>query len=377
MGPNLQICAIALGCSLAAPLLCALALCRLRRASLRVWGAAVVAVAVSGMAAGVAITAKAMFLSQHDLHVVLLVVTVSGSVTAAMALWLGLPVARASHALAAAAGQLGGPGYRPRDRVPPSAELAVIARALDDSHRRLRAAAERERALDASRRELVTWVSHDLRTPVAGIRAVAEALDDGVVDDPAVVAAYHRTMVRSSERLTVLLDELFELAQLQAGAVALTVEKVRVADLVSEAIGTADPIARAKGVRLTGEVDDADRVDVDVVEFQRVLTNLIANAIRHTPSDGTVAVSASVADGRAELAVRDGCGGIPPDDLGRLFDAGYRGESARSPSEDTDRAGAGLGLAIVRALTEAHGGEVSVHNVGGGCRFVVNLPVAS
>ncbi|MCK9878823.1 HAMP domain-containing histidine kinase [Frankia sp. Ag45/Mut15] len=377
MEPDLQICAIALGCSLAAPLLAAPVLHRLRRASLRVWAAAIVAVAVGGMAAGVAVTAKVMFLSQHDLHVVLLVVAVSGSVTAAMTLWLGLSVARVSHVLAAAAGQLGGPGYRPTDREPPSAELAVIARALDDSHRRLLAAAERERALEASRRELVAWVSHDLRTPVAGIRAVAEALDDGVVDDPAVIAAYHRTMVRGSERLTVLLDELFELSQLQAGVIALAVEKVRVADLVAEAIGTADPIARAKGVRLTGDVDELDRVDVDVVEFQRVLTNLIANAIRHTPSDGTVAVSASVANGRAELAVRDGCGGIPPDDLGRLFDAGYRGESARSPSEDRDRAGAGLGLAIVRALTEAHGGEVSVHNVRGGCRFVVNLPVAS
>jgi signal transduction histidine kinase len=184
-------------------------------------------------------------------------------------------------------------------------------------------------------------------------------------------------MVINSERLTTLLDELFELAQLQAGAVDLTLENVRVAALVSDAIGTADPIARAKGVRLTGEVGEADRVDVDVVKFQRVLTNLIANAIRHTPSDGTVAVYASVANGRTALAISDECGGIPSADLDRLFETGYRGESARTPAEDGDRAGAGLGLAIVRAVTEAHGGEVSVHNVPGGCRFVVDLPAAS
>jgi signal transduction histidine kinase len=377
VGPDLQICAIALGCSITAPLLAAPALRRLRRASFGVWGASVTAVAVIGMAAGVVVTARAMFISGHDLHVVLLVVAVSGSVTALMTLWLGLPVARASRALTAAAGRLGGAGYHPLDREPPSGELAAIARALDDSHHRLLAAAERERALEASRRELVTWVSHDLRTPVAGIRAVAEALDDGVVNDPATVAAYHHTMVTNSQRLTTLIDELFELAQLHAGALELTLENVRLADLVADVISTADPIARAKGVRLTGWAGEADRVDVDVVEFQRVLANLITNAIRHTPSDGTVAVHATVTGDRAQLAVSDGCGGIPATDLGRLFEPGYRGESARTPAGDGDSAGAGIGLAIVRAVVEAHGGQVSVHNTAEGCRFVVGLPAAA
>ncbi|WP_018503878.1 sensor histidine kinase [Parafrankia discariae] len=385
MGPKLQIAAIALACSITAPVLAAPALRRFRRASLGVWGAAVIAIGVSGMAAAVAVTAQAMFLSDHDLDVVLLVVAVSGTVTALMMLWLGLPVARASRALTDAAGRLGGTDYHPLATPPPSAELAAIAHALDETHARLLAALERERALEASRRELVSWVSHDLRTPIAGIRAVAEALDDGVVDDPETVAAYHRTMVSNAERLTTLIDELFELSRLHSGALELTLENVRVADVVSEVISTADPIARAKGVRLTGQVDETDRFEVDVVEVGRVLTNLVANAIRHTPSDGAVAVAATVADGRAELSVSDACGGIPASDLDRLFDTGYRGESARTPPKTGQHAGsgsgtgagAGIGLAIVRAVVEAHGGEVSVHNITGGCRFVVGLPAAS
>ncbi|MCK9931802.1 HAMP domain-containing histidine kinase [Frankia sp. Mgl5] len=371
MGAKLEIAAIALACSITAPALAAPVLHRFRRASLGVWGAVVIAVGVIGMAAGVAVTARMMFLSNHDLDVVLLVVAVSGTVTALMIFRLGLPVARASFTLTEAAGRLGDTTYRPLATEPPSAELAAIARALDATHARLLAATERERALEASRRELVSWVSHDLRTPIAGIRAVAEALVDGVVDDPETVAAYHRTMVANSERLTTLIDELFELSRLHSGALELSLENVRVADVVSDVISTADPIARAKGVRLTGRADETDRFEVDVVEVGRVLTNLVANAIRHTPSDGTVAVAATVVGGRAELSVSDACGGIPAADLDRLFDTGYRGEPARTPP------GAGIGLAIVRAVVEAHGGEVSVHNITGGCRFVVGLPVAS
>lgn len=385
----LHIVGIALACSLVAPLLVAPALRWLRRAPIRVWGAVLVLAGVAAMAAGVAGTAQAMFLSDHDLDVVLVVLAVSAVAASATTVWLGRPLARASTALTVAAGHLGEPSYEPVRRPPPTAELAAIARALDESHRRLAAARERERALEASRRELVAWVSHDLRTPIAGIRATAEALDDGVVSDAATVARYHRAMVRSSERLSSLVDDLFELSRLHAGSLELTLETVALSDVVSDAVAAADPLARAKGVLLRGEADDTTKVDIDVAEVGRVLSNLLVNAIRHTPSDGTVAVTANVSASRAVVSVADTCGGIPDTDLDRLFETGFRGEPARTPtaggSHDhtppaapaAEGSQSGLGLAIVRGIVEAHGGGVTVHNIDGGCRFVVELPLAA
>nr|MDT0667579.1 HAMP domain-containing sensor histidine kinase [Micromonospora sp. DSM 115978] len=135
----------------------------------------------------------------------------------------------------------------------------------------------------------------------------------------------------------------------------LTLERVRLADVVSDAVAAADALALAKGVRLHGaEVDGAAHVSLDVAEVSRVLTNLLTNAIRHTPSDGTVAVSAHLSDATAVLAVADGCGGVPEQDLPRLFETGFRGETSRPPLAAAG--GSGIGLAIVRGIVPAHGG---------------------
>jgi signal transduction histidine kinase len=155
---------------------------------------------------------------------------------------------------------------------------------------------------------------------------------------------------------------------------------VRVADVVSDAIAAVDPIARAKGVVVNGTADHAVFVDADATEVGRVLTNLLVNAIRHTPDDGTVEVTAVADADRAVLAVADRCGGIPQEDLPRLFELGFRGGPARTPGDDDHpdqpRIRSGIGLAIVRGIVEAHGGDVSVHNDRGGCRFVVALPAS-
>ena len=117
--------------------------------------------------------------------------------------------------------------------------------------------AERERALERSRRELVAWVSHDLRTPIAGIRAMVEALDDGVVVDDADVRRYHQQLTVEADRLARLVDDLFELSRIEADALHLTVEEVPLGELVSDAVASVAAVAHAKGVRLGGRVDDA------------------------------------------------------------------------------------------------------------------------
>jgi len=241
------------------------------------------------------------------------------------------------------------------------------------SHK-LEATRARERALEGSRRELVAWVSHDLRTPLAGIRAIAEALEDRVTTDPGDVARYHRTLRQEADRLAGLVDDLFELSRINAGTLRLELERASLGDLVSDALAAAAPVARAKGVRLEGRLDgQAPEVDLSVPEIARVFRNLLENAIRHTPSEKAVLVEAGVRDGHAEVAVADACGGIPAEDLDRVFDLAFRGEAARTPG---DSGGAGLGLAIARGIVEAHHGQIVVENRGEGCRFTVRLPLA-
>jgi signal transduction histidine kinase len=291
----------------------------------------IVAVALGSLAA-----AQAMFVSSHDLSA--LVVVVAGAGTA---------------------GVLG---------------ALALATELDRARRRLLEAAERERALESSRRELVAWVSHDLRTPIAGMRAMVEALDDGVVDDPEEVRRYHLQLITEADRLARLVDDLFELSRIEAGALAVSVERVPLGELVSDVVASAAVTAGAKGVRVDGRLAGrSPEVAGSAPELTRVVRNLLDNAIRHTPSGGRVEVAVGSAHDYAEVSVLDGCGGIPAHDLERVFDLAYRGDAARTPGTS---GGAGLGLAIARGLVDVFDGDIAVRNEPGGCRFTVRIPRA-
>ena len=344
----------------------------LRRRSVR-WSVALVAlVALGAFVSGLVAAARAMFLSQHDFSVVLIVCAVAGVVSLGFSLVVANAAVRWSRELQAAARLLGDEGPAPDapDTSRP-AELSRVSAELRRTSERLEQSRQRERALESSRRELVAWVSHDLRTPLAGMRAMTEALEDGLVADP---SRYHAQMHAEVDRLTRMVDDLFELSRIHAGALQLTMDRVALDDVVSDALAGADPVARARGVRLGGAVEDGTCVVGDARELSRAVSNLVMNAIRHTPSDGAVEVSARVRDGVVELAVSDECGGIPAEDLDRVFDVAWRGTAARTPEPQAVTAGAGLGLAIVRGIVEAHRGSVAVSNEAPGCRFLVRLP---
>jgi signal transduction histidine kinase len=314
-----------------------LALGMLRGRSVTAHVAVLLATTVLAVVAGVVVVAKAMFISEHDLEVLLVVLVAAGVVSLAVALWSGGRLARASV-------------------------WASEAR-------------ERERRLEDSRRQLVAWVSHDLRTPLAGLRAMAEALEDGVVDDPETVAHYHRRMRVETDRVSGLVDDLFELSRINAGALHITLQNVPLADVVSDAVAAAAPVAQAKRVRLEAAASRYGTVRGSEPELGRVLANLLLNAIRHTPADGVVRVDGGSDARGGWVAITDGCGGIPESDLPRVFDVAFRGAAARSPQDDLVPAGGGgLGLAIVRGLVDVHQGEVAVANTDGGCRFTVRLP---
>ena len=405
-----------------------IALRLLRGRSLRASLFAGAATAVLAVVTGALIASRAMFISAHDAGVVL-VVSLSGAVaTLILAFLLAREVAADSKVLSSALQALGDGAPRPGHGTPepvPAAlatgELAALSRELAATGAKLAESRDRERALERSRRELVAWVSHDLRTPLAGLRAMAEALEDGVVPDP---ARYHTMMRQATDRLTGMVDDLFELSRIHAGALKLTVEQVALADLVDGVLAEGRPLAQARGIELTGVVSTTATVQGDIGELSRALSNLVVNAIRHTPADGTVRIeatevpqprvtaaspagatagSASVpAAGPAatgpqvRISVTDACGGIPEEDLPRVFDVAWRGTPARTPQAPGPSgtapqaaagagpgagvgagvgAGAGLGLAIVRGIAEAHSGDVTVGNIEGGCRFEMRLPV--
>ncbi|MBD0838395.1 MULTISPECIES: sensor histidine kinase [unclassified Streptomyces] len=352
----------------AAGLLGAFVLRLIRRRSLIAHLAVVVGVAVTAMLAGTLAVAQAMFLSGHDLTVVTTVVAMAAVVSLATALLLGRWVAARSRALALAARSFGDGGDFTSPDGPATAELSALSRELEATSAKLAESRERERALESSRRELVAWISHDLRTPLAGLRAMAEALEDGVAADP---ERYLKQIRMEVERLNGMVGDLFELSRIHAGALALSPSRVSLYDLVGDALAGADPLAREHGVRLVGNGVEPVPVEVDSREMSRVLGNLLVNAIRRTPADGTVAVAAERSADGVVVSVTDGCGGIPEDDLPRVFDTGWRGSHARTPP-----AGAGLGLAIVRGIVEAHHGSATVRNIPGGCRFEVTLPTA-
>ncbi|WP_067494934.1 sensor histidine kinase KdpD [Actinoplanes sp. TFC3] len=313
----------------------ALVLRLLHKHSIAVHVGVLLVVTVAAVAAGVATVAQAMFLSAHDLQVVLLTVAAA----AAVSLVVGVAFGR---------------------RLAAAAVWSAEAR-------------ERERRLEAGRRELVAWVSHDLRTPLAGLRAMAEALQDSVVTDAATVADYHRRIRVETDRMTHLVDDLFELSRINAGALRLTLSRVSLAEIVSDALAATAPLAATRQVRVIAAQTGWPTVLASEPELARVLTNLLVNSVRYTPPDGSVHIEGGHDHGAAWLAVSDTCGGIPEDDLPRVFDVAFRGERSRTPAP-AGTGGGGLGLAIVRGLVEAHGGRVGVGNTGTGCRFIVHLP---
>ncbi|MFV0429046.1 MAG: sensor histidine kinase [Arachnia sp.] len=226
---------------------------------------------------------------------------------------------------------------------------------------------QREAEVDASRRDMITWLSHDLRTPLAGIKAMSEALLDGVAQDP---AAYAERIGREADRTSSMVDDLLSLTRLHAGLERRR-DKIEVRDLVSDTIAAARALAHQRGVRLLAHADEGSWVAGDTSLLSRALWNLVSNALRHTQPGGLVRIEARQHGRRVVVAVSDECGGIPEADLPHLFEPGWRGSASRTPH---DQGGAGLGLPIVLAVAQAFGGTCEIRNQGSGCLAQMDLP---
>jgi signal transduction histidine kinase len=209
-----------------------------------------------------------------------------------------------------------------------------------------------QREIEAARRQLVAAASHDLRTPLASLRLLVESIDDGVATGE-TRDRYLREIRTHVDVLSGLVDDLFELSRIEAGDISWTLRQVELGDLIGDTVAALRAPAQERGVTLAADLPAGEVIaEADAEKVQRVLFNLIQNAIRHTPADGSVTVRARPAGGGVEVEVADDGEGVPAADSERVFEAFYRGDDSRG--ED----GAGLGLAISRAIVEAHGGRI-------------------
>lgn len=316
-------------------------------------------------------SAQMMFVSPHDLLLAIILLVFASGMAMALGYFLSSTVTERIHDLKEAAEKLAKGDLNTRVPVQGRDEISVLANAFNQMAEQLQAADQKQRDLEDMRRDLIAWVSHDLQTPLTSMRAILEAVADGVVDDPETVKRYLNTAQREVRNLSALIDDLFQMAQLDAGGFPLNKANASLSDLVSDTLESFTELAKQNETALEGNVDpDVDPVHMDTQAIGRVLNNLISNALRHTVR-GRVSLWVRRTSQGVEVTVSDTGEGIRAEDLQQVFERFYRGEKSRNRGTG----GAGLGLAIARGIVRAHGGGITVESEAGkGTQFTFHLP---
>lgn len=306
----------------------------LRTSSITVQTTVVALGAVVATLTGITSVAAAMFVSPHDFLVALYVCAISGMAAVLLSLTL-------------------------------SKRLMHTSRSVAKSR-------ERERAMENSRRELIAWISHDLRAPLVGLRSTAEALEEGLVDDP---ESAHKQLRCEVDRITSMVDDVVELSHAQSGPPRLAQHRVKLSKLLTGAIASTQSMASARDIHIDNRSTCAVEVYADSQLLIRALSTVLIHAIRHAPAESTIDVTAHSNNGQsANVWVTDSCGGLAEHDLKRVFDTAWSGNSA---TETATHNGTSVRLAAVKSIIEAHGGSTSIVNAGDGCRCEITLPTAA
>jgi signal transduction histidine kinase len=313
-----------------------------------------------------------MFASQHDLLLAIVLLVFAGGIAMILGYFLSSTVTERINQLKGAAQKLAEGELQTRVPVSGRDEVSALAATFNQMAEQLQSADQKQRELETLRRDLIAWVGHDLQTPLTSMRAILEALSDGVVEEPEMVRRYLLTAQRDVMSLSALIDDLFQMSQLDAGGFPLERAKASLSDLVSDTLESFSHLALQHEIKLDGQVAaNVDPVLMDTQAIGRVLNNLISNALRHTPSGGEIKVDARRTASGVEVTISDTGEGIRPQDIPHIFERFYRGEKSRNRGTG----GAGLGLAIARGIIQAHGGDIRVESkVGQGTRFTFHIP---
>jgi signal transduction histidine kinase len=316
-----------------------------------------------------------MFISSHDLGLLISLIVFSLSLSALASIYLSRPVTRNLNELINTVRQINTGRLQASVPVTSRDEVGELAAAFNEMVQRLQESLNRERNMKRTRRELIEAISHDLRTPLSAIRAMIESINDGVVTDEETTKRYLHTAQTEIENLSQLVNDLFELSQIDAGLLKLHTDSVSLQQLIPDIVETMTAQATFSKLKLEGQVDqELSLVIVDSGRVQRVLYNLIQNAIRHTPPDGSINIRARDMGETVEVQVEDTGEGIPTRDLDKIFERSYRSDQSRSRQSG----GTGLGLSIAKGIVEAHGGHIWVESqLGRSSIFSFTLPKAT
>ncbi len=319
------------------------------------------------------VIARLMFASQHDFQLASVLLVFATGIATVVNYFFSEAFAERIQRLNEATCKIADGDLSMRVPVMGRDELAELAKTFNEMARHLQEAQQKQHELDVLRRDLIAWVSHDLRTPLTSMRAILEALGDNVVDDPATVARYLKTAQQDVRSLSHLIDDLFIMSQIDASGLTLDCQMNSMGDLISDTIESFSALADRQGVTLEGCLNDnVDPIFMDAQQMGRVLSNLVSNALRFTPQGGKISICAGRNADGVYVKVQDTGQGISSEDLTHVFERFYRGEKSRSRLTG----GAGLGLAIARGIVEAHGGVIQVQSrLGEGTEFSFSLPV--
>jgi len=318
------------------------------------------------------LTARLMFTDQHDLLLGTILLLFAGAIAMALGYLLSSSFLDRIDSLDQAAKKIANGNLTIRVQVEGRDELAELAVSFNQMASQLQDAADKRTQMESMRKELIAWIGHDLQTPLASVSAIIEALADGIVEDPATEKRYLQTAKKNIAALSHLIDDLFQMAQIDAGGLKLNIESVTMSDLISDTLVSFSQRAELGGVALQGSVDPGlAMVPMDIQRINRVLNNLVDNAIRHTPEGGKVEIHANKSGRYVAVEVIDDGEGISHEALPFIFDLFYIGEIQRANSNG----GAGLGLAISKGIVEAHGGSIDVQSEPGRTRFSFTIPL--
>lgn len=318
------------------------------------------------------VTTQMMFISPHDAEVAIVITIYATGVTLVFGNFVVSGLSDGIQKLTLAAGQVRSGDFEARADERGNDELSTLASTFNQMTQQLKHARDNEQQLDQARREWIAWVSHDLRTPLTSLRVRAEALSDGVVSQPAEVDEYLVAIRKDADVLNRLISDLGELAKIDAGGFKIERVPIALNELLSDTATTLQPIAADRGVTLLCD-PDCERIvaPISPQHIQRVLNNLIVNAIGHTPRGGRVRLGMTRRGAHARITVSDTGEGIPAADLPHIFDRFYRGERSRKRDEGS---GMGLGLVIAREFVEAHDGRIGIESeLGSGTTAWVEL----
>ncbi len=320
------------------------------------------------------VAARLMFFDEHYLILATAFLLFAGVIATVSVLFVATALRERIQELVEGIMQLAKGNWKTRLNLVGNDELAHLGSMVNHLATALENLDSEKQRLEQARRDLIAWVSHDLRTPLAAMRAMNEAMMDGVVTDPETISRYQHNIQSEIHHLSHLIDDLFELTRLDTGQVPLKLQETPLRDLVSDTLSSLNARAASHQIQLTAHLDPSiNTLVVAPDKLQRILTNLLDNALEHTPDGGYITLTIQGQAREVEIGVHNTGSYIPSAELPLVFQSFYRGEQSRA--QEHGKRGTGLGLAIVRGFVEAHGGTIRVHShPDQGTTFSFSLP---